>query len=378
MSPPLPRSPGRPRALPGAEWAPFCALAEVLHTLPSGFPPTRDGVELRLLRRIFTAEEAQLASRLRTTFETAATLAARLEEPAPALEAQLEAMWGKGQIEAEGPRGARRFRLIPFIIGIYEYQLDRMDRELAELFERYAPVWGGMFMQHEPPLFLVVPAQNAPGDHHHHALPVHRAAAILEAGLSFAVKHCVCRTERQLVGKGCDHPLETCLAIGHRADAFAESPFSGRVITREEAQAILTAAEEAGLVHNVHNVERGHTFICNCCACSCGMVKAARRYGATQRALNAHYFAEVVGACVGCGLCADERCPMGAVTVEQERAVVITSRCIGCGLCATACPEQAIRLTLRPPQERRAPPADERAWMDERAKNRAVSYDAYR
>ncbi|MDY6910681.1 MAG: 4Fe-4S binding protein [Thermodesulfobacteriota bacterium] len=32
-------------------------------------------------------------------------------------------------------------------------------------------------------------------------------------------------------------------------------------------------------------------------------------------------------------------------------------RCIGCGLCVTTCPEEAIRLELKPEEDRKAPPA---------------------
>ena len=39
----------------------YRSLAQTLHSLPNGFPPTETGVELRLLAKIFTPEEAALA-----------------------------------------------------------------------------------------------------------------------------------------------------------------------------------------------------------------------------------------------------------------------------------------------------------------------------
>ncbi len=39
-------------------------LARHLDNLPGGFPPTDSGVELRILKRLFTEEEAELAIRL--------------------------------------------------------------------------------------------------------------------------------------------------------------------------------------------------------------------------------------------------------------------------------------------------------------------------
>ncbi|MBW1770343.1 MAG: 4Fe-4S ferredoxin, partial [Deltaproteobacteria bacterium] len=39
----------------------FKKLAEHLDKLPGGFPSTETGVELRILRRLFTPEEAEFA-----------------------------------------------------------------------------------------------------------------------------------------------------------------------------------------------------------------------------------------------------------------------------------------------------------------------------
>ena len=47
-------------------------LAERLDAIPNGFPPTESGVELRLLAKMFTPEEAALASVLRLTRESPA------------------------------------------------------------------------------------------------------------------------------------------------------------------------------------------------------------------------------------------------------------------------------------------------------------------
>ena len=49
----------------------YLKLARVLDTLPNGFPATEDGVEIRLLKKIFTPEQADLFCDLRLTFETA-------------------------------------------------------------------------------------------------------------------------------------------------------------------------------------------------------------------------------------------------------------------------------------------------------------------
>ena len=46
-------------------------LANVLDTLPNGFPSTDSSVEIKLLKRIFRPEDAELFCDLRLDFETA-------------------------------------------------------------------------------------------------------------------------------------------------------------------------------------------------------------------------------------------------------------------------------------------------------------------
>ena len=40
-------------------------LQLTLDEMPIGFPPTKSGVEIRLLKRLFTPEEAKIASKLK-------------------------------------------------------------------------------------------------------------------------------------------------------------------------------------------------------------------------------------------------------------------------------------------------------------------------
>jgi hypothetical protein len=52
-------------------------LAKVLNTLPNGFPSTDSGIEIYILEKIFTPEEADLFCDLRLTYETAEQIADR-------------------------------------------------------------------------------------------------------------------------------------------------------------------------------------------------------------------------------------------------------------------------------------------------------------
>ena len=51
---------------------PYKVLARKLDEMPQGYPPTESGVELRILKKLYTPEEAELAVKLKPAPETAA------------------------------------------------------------------------------------------------------------------------------------------------------------------------------------------------------------------------------------------------------------------------------------------------------------------
>jgi electron transport complex protein RnfB len=112
-------------------------LAQRLDTIPNGFPATESGIELRLLEKIFIPEEAALASVMRLAYEPADAIAARAGVDVKVASRTLKQMVRKGQIRARIGDRQLLFRLMPFVVGIYEEQLPRMDAEMAELFEQF-------------------------------------------------------------------------------------------------------------------------------------------------------------------------------------------------------------------------------------------------
>jgi ferredoxin len=59
--------------------------------------------------------------------------------------------------------------------------------------------------------------------------------------------------------------------------------------------------------------------------------------------------------CTGCGTC-EQRCPVMAIEVVDDMAVITEGRCIGCGLCVTGCDTDALSLVRReePPETPRS------------------------
>ncbi len=76
----------------------YLKLARVLDTLPNGFPATESGVELKLLKKIFTPDQADLFCDMRLSFETAEQVAKRTGRPLEGLEDRLKAMGKAGQL----------------------------------------------------------------------------------------------------------------------------------------------------------------------------------------------------------------------------------------------------------------------------------------
>ena len=135
-------------------------LAKVLDTLPNGFPATESGLEIKLLEKIFTPEEADLFCDLRLKFETPIQVAERTGRPLEWLDEMLTRMWReKGQIQGVELGPTRVFKMLPWVIGIFEMQVDRMDEELAQLCNEYYEHFGKQFFARGPRLMRTIPIE---------------------------------------------------------------------------------------------------------------------------------------------------------------------------------------------------------------------------
>ena len=345
-------------------------LAAKLDELPHGFPRTDSGVELRLLAKIFSPEDAAMALDLLPIPETVTAIARRLGLKVDDLQRVLDRMVARGQITTGRYGGNQVYMLAPFVIGIYEYQVPHMDTELAEMFEEYAPSLLTTVGGTKPALARVVPV-NARIEARAEVLGHENVRAMLEGARSFRLMECICRKEQAALGKPCSHTLETCMAFSSERDAYERFPY-GRNVSRDEALALADLAEREGLVHCTYNLRRESMFVCNCCSCCCGFLRGVRDFGAQHLLLNSNYLALISGeACIACDACADGRCPMGAISKSDGTYAVEAEQCIGCGACTVVCPTNAITLVLRPRAERSTPPKDLISWAFRRAASRS-------
>ena len=343
-------------------------LADQLNALPNGFPRTESGVEIRLLKKVATPEEAWIAGQLGRELESARDIAARVGLSEAEVTERLREMLRRSLINTQKRDGVRRYRLAPFLVGIWEGQLDTIDHELAHLFEQYMMLKGAEgILGPYPAVQRVVPAQKAVQTEW--ILPYDDVRTLLMESKSFIARDCLCRVEQDLIGdRKCDFPVKNCLVFSPVEGAFGASG-----ISRDEALAILDEVEEVGLVHAVSNSIDNVSYVCNCCGCCCGVLRGITEWGIENSMVRANYYAETdTDLCVGCGTCED-RCQVGAVTVVDGIAVVDRGRCIGCGLCATGCPDEAMHLHRLPDADTVTPPLNFTAWEEERLRSRGLT-----
>ncbi len=262
---------------------------------------------------------------------------------------------------------------MPFVVGIYEEQISRMDPELASLFERYfQETKGGGITQESPAIHRIIPIETSiPFELE--IFPFEKASNLIDQAEAWGVRDCICRVQQHLIGKGCERPVNSCLVFAPVKGAFDHSEVN-RALTKEEALRLLQETEEAGLVHTTGNFQDGHSYICNCCTCCCGILRGVAEFSIPTAIARADFFAVVdPDLCTGCGDCL-LRCQFDALSIPDGFCEVQPARCVGCGQCSTVCTDEAIHLLRRPAGEVPSPPETLMDWMIDRAAQRGISF----
>ncbi len=333
-----------------------------------GFPATKSGAEIRILKRIFSPEEARLA--LHLTYK-AAPLGSIYESaeaggiPRERVESMLENMVKNGGIERIEKEGVRQYRSMPFVVGMYEHQLNRLTPEfLADIREFTGDkAFGLSFLATERPQMRTIPVNKSIQTDHHIATYDDIVEIINDAEGPFAILECICRKAAAMRGKTCTKTSrhETCMPIGDMARLAVEQG-EGRAISRDEALEIARLAEAEGLVFQPSNTQKAD-FVCACCGCCCGMLSLHKMLPKPVDFWATNYHAVVdAGTCTGCGVCI-ERCQVNAMTLHDDTARVDLDRCIGCGNCIVGCPAGAMSLQRK--KKETVPPRDAEALYDE-------------
>lgn len=336
-----------------------------------GFPKAESGVDLKILKKLYTEEEAALFLDLSMVLEAPDSISNRTNRDLQKTTEMLETMAKNGLLFRKRKEDAVYFAAIPFVIGSFEFQLKRMDKDLAQMVEEYFTESFFKNMGGTIPPLRTIPV-NRSVDAAQKVASYADAREIIKTKDKIAVANCICRTQQELLESSCGKPMEVCFSFGSHAEYYLENGMA-RLIDQDEALAILDKCEESGLVNQPANMINPGGM-CNCCGDCCGVLRALNKLPKPAEQVTNIYWAEVDSdLCIGCELCMD-RCQMEAIHMsDDEISVINTDRCIGCGLCVTTCPEEALSLVEKPEDKQYKPPKSGMELMLKVAEKRGTS-----
>ena len=333
-------------------------LQKHLDQFPIGLPATKSGVELRMMKRLFTEEEAFIATKLDWEYDTLDNIYKRLSDGEISienLEQTLDSMIKKGLIKYKKENDKILYANIPLVVGIYEYQVNKATLEFLKDFDEYlVTTFGAELLGTKISQFRTIPIEQSITPEQGIANYDEIRQVIENSDGPIGVANCLCRQSKDLMSQPCKKTSlrESCLYFGTTGQLFINEGWA-RSINKEEALKILQQAIKDGLIIQSGNTENPE-FICTCCGCCCIILTKLQKVPRPARIIPSNFQSEInPDLCAGCGTCI-ERCQTNAIKLVDDLANVILKRCIGCGACVPTCPEGAIQLKKK--DEENIPP----------------------
>ena len=114
------------------------------------------------------------------------------------------------------------------MIGIWEFNVNNLDTELIRDMNEYIPILFNLDVWKKAPQIRIVPVGRSITSQMK-ILPYEMAEELILHHKKFVVTPCICRREHEMIGEGCEKPLESCLVFGMGADYYQRNGI-GRVI----------------------------------------------------------------------------------------------------------------------------------------------------
>lgn len=345
-------------------------LRQKMDKWPTRTPNSKD--INKILKELFTEEEAEILSHFRAPFMDQATpleIAKRSNKPEEEVIETLNSLAKRGLMFKLGKSRKRaKFMIWPTVIGIFEFVFsnakiysDEKLKRLAKLFDNYLNRYiipTGNTSSY--PFARVLPSKTSEkvieinedlGIVSQKILAFEEVEELINQYTAFSVMPCSCRVKATHLGYTPKTPIDVCMTFDIAAEFFIENGM-GKRLSKEEALELLIKCERNGLVHCTLNAQQPD-FICNCDKEHCGILKTLtkfHRFGFPISNAFSNFRATIDESkqCNECYRCVD-LCPTHAIfpSIEEGGKFNIELKkefCIGCGICSTNCSSKRLIL----------------------------------
>ena len=225
-------------------------LRQKLDSMTKGYPKTEKGSELIFLKKVFTTEDAEIFIKFKRGLQSPEQAAEDMGMSVEDAKEKLESMSNKGLMYWERDGLDKKYRIVPFIHGIWEFNVDSIDQKDAiNMGQYYAEAYGKVLMDYHIPIARVVPVR-ADTVKDGTLLPDDDIEAIIKKQKLIVASDCACRKVATFAKRHCPctDEMNVCIAFGLMAEYLLETKIANpRVITIEQTLEILHHDEGAGL-----------------------------------------------------------------------------------------------------------------------------------
>lgn len=331
----------------------YLSLQKRMDRFPTGIVDSKYLYEI--LKILFTDEEAKLCSVMPLCGFTVKEMSRIWKKPETEALKILNNLADKALTYDFEIDGIHYYMLALPILGFFEFSLMRTDgkfdrKRLSELYYQCINVEEDLikqFLSVDTPMSRTFVYEDELKNITSEILPYEKARSIIDTATCITVGTCFCRHKMEHMGKACDNPQDVCLTFNKMAKYVAKYKIA-REINKKEAHKILDLCIKKGLVQIGDNVKENVAIICNCCGCCCDLLLGYKRFNFHHAISPSSYISNIDNdLCSDCSVCL-KKCPVDAISKNNNKYIVNKSSCLGCGVCSRFCVENACQMEVRP------------------------------